>query len=267
MTQFLASTTDVNLAAWKGTWAYHVIKANQSFLSSECASRLIRTCFDITKFHCARTKCGMIATNVFAPFARCSSKSELAKRRYITVLTDASNRGTSNDAARRSLFHPNWSSACEIARIWKWKRWNVCNHYEDSQLNTKKVTGLHMVFLLVFGEKKYNLADFAQSHHIIEKTIFKVFASQTKFCFSNTPRLYLKFSIFNRQKTISHVFWRPTNENAIKKFLYIFNEIFHILWNWPNRMPIFMLRRFGHTGGIVFTSRVSTSLKPEWQWR
>lgn len=93
VTQFFASTTDANLAACEGTWAYHVIKANQSFLSSECASRLIRQCFEITKFHCARTKCEALATNVFGPFARSTLKSELAERRYVTVTTDASNRG------------------------------------------------------------------------------------------------------------------------------------------------------------------------------
>lgn len=93
VTQFFPSTTDTNLAACEGVWAYHVIKANHSFLSSECASRLFRTCFEIRKFHCARTKCEMIATNVFAPFARSSLKAELAERHYITVSTDASNRG------------------------------------------------------------------------------------------------------------------------------------------------------------------------------
>lgn len=93
VTKCFPSTTDSNLAACEGVWAYHVIKANQSYLSSDCASKLFRTCFELHKFHCARTKCEAIATNVFAPFARSIMKDELASRRYVTVSTDASNRG------------------------------------------------------------------------------------------------------------------------------------------------------------------------------
>lgn len=60
---------DYTLAAREGTWTYHVIKSNQSFRSTDCASKLLRTCFDIENFHCARTKCEAIATNVLAPYA------------------------------------------------------------------------------------------------------------------------------------------------------------------------------------------------------
>lgn len=61
------------------------------FLSSECASKLFRTCFEINKFHCGQAKCRPIATNVFAPYSRKVLKNDLAKRHYITVSTDASN--------------------------------------------------------------------------------------------------------------------------------------------------------------------------------
>lgn len=93
VTQYFPSTTDNNIAACEGVWSYHVIKENHSFLSSDCASKLFRTCFELRKFHCARTKCEAIATSVFAPYSRDVLKNDLAKRRYLTLSTDASNHG------------------------------------------------------------------------------------------------------------------------------------------------------------------------------
>lgn len=93
VSQFFSSARENNLAACEGVWTYHVIKSNHSYLSSDCASKLFRTCFEVHKFHCARTKCEAIATNVFAPFARNTLKDELAKRRYVSLSTDASNHG------------------------------------------------------------------------------------------------------------------------------------------------------------------------------
>lgn len=93
VTQFFASSTDYVLAACEGVWAYHVIKGNHNFPSSECASKLFRTCFEIRKFHCTQTKCEAIATNVFAPYSRDVLKNDLAKRHYISVAADASNHG------------------------------------------------------------------------------------------------------------------------------------------------------------------------------
>lgn len=93
VTQYFPSATDNNVAACEGVWSYHVIKENHSFLSSDCASKLFRTCFEMRKFHCARTKCEAIATNVLAPYCRDVLKNNLAKRRYLTLSTDASNHG------------------------------------------------------------------------------------------------------------------------------------------------------------------------------
>lgn len=84
---------DYKLAAREGAWTYHVIKSNESFRSSDCASKLLRTCFEIENFHCARTKCEAIATNVLAPYVEKKLQNELLDRHYICLSTDASNHG------------------------------------------------------------------------------------------------------------------------------------------------------------------------------
>lgn len=83
---------DYSLAAREGVWAYHSVQSNHSFRSSDCASKLLRTCFDIENFHCARTKNEAIVTNVFAPHAEGVLQAELSERNYICLSTDASNR-------------------------------------------------------------------------------------------------------------------------------------------------------------------------------
>lgn len=94
MTNFFGSATDFTMAACEGVWAYHVVKSNHSFKSSDCASKIFRTCFAMQKFHCAHTKCEAIVTNVFAPFARDELKKDLLDRQFLTVSTDASNRAS-----------------------------------------------------------------------------------------------------------------------------------------------------------------------------
>lgn len=76
-----SSNINYSLAAYEGVWAYHSIKSNHSFLSTDCASKLIRNCFDIKNFHCARTKCEAIITNVFAPYAVKVLQNDLSERR------------------------------------------------------------------------------------------------------------------------------------------------------------------------------------------
>jgi hypothetical protein len=85
---------DYKLAAREGAWTYHVIKSNESFRSSDCASKVLRTCFEIENFHCARTKCEAIATNVLAPYAEKKLQNELLDRHYVCLSTDASNHGS-----------------------------------------------------------------------------------------------------------------------------------------------------------------------------
>lgn len=94
LNKYFGSTLDLTMAACEGVWAYHVIKANHSFKSSDCASKIFRMCFSMNKFHCAHTKCEAIATTVFAPFARDELKKDLSDRKFLTVLTDASNKGS-----------------------------------------------------------------------------------------------------------------------------------------------------------------------------
>ena len=60
------TTRDLEIAAAEGLWAYHTVKENQSFRSSDCASKIMKTCFE-PKFSCARTKCEAIVVQVFAP--------------------------------------------------------------------------------------------------------------------------------------------------------------------------------------------------------
>ena len=56
------------LAAQEGLMAFHTMKHNQSFRTVDCTSSIIRNLFS-KKFKFARTKCGSIVVNVFAPFA------------------------------------------------------------------------------------------------------------------------------------------------------------------------------------------------------
>lgn len=57
------SKDDLQIAACEGVWAYHVIQSNLSFRSAECSSKIIRSCFSMVKFSCARTKCEAIYYN------------------------------------------------------------------------------------------------------------------------------------------------------------------------------------------------------------
>lgn len=82
VTTFFASSADYIIAAREGVWSYHVIKANLSFKSSDCASKIFRTCFDMRTFHCARTKCEAFVMNVFAPFVLDGIKKELPGVHY-----------------------------------------------------------------------------------------------------------------------------------------------------------------------------------------
>lgn len=93
LSKYFASKHDPKVAVCEGVWAYHVVKANHSFASSDCASKIFRTCFNMNQFHCARTKCEAIAVNVFAPYSATTIKTELEMSRYVCLSVDASNRG------------------------------------------------------------------------------------------------------------------------------------------------------------------------------
>lgn len=84
---------DLNTAAREGVWAYHVVNANNSFLSTACTSKLFRECFGMKNFHSAKTKTEAIVTNVLAPLGEDMLKEELSNCRFVTLTTDASNHG------------------------------------------------------------------------------------------------------------------------------------------------------------------------------
>lgn len=86
-----AKPLDVTTLAIEGVWSYHVVKSNQSFRSTDCASKLFRECFGLKNFHCARTKTEAIVSNVLAPLAKKMLNDELSNSRYVTLTTDASN--------------------------------------------------------------------------------------------------------------------------------------------------------------------------------
>lgn len=90
---YYSSKIDYKVSRYEGVWTYHNIKSNQSCNSSECASKIFRTCFEIYNFHCGRTKIQAIARNVFGPFAIDMLKTELSKVSYVSLLTDASTHG------------------------------------------------------------------------------------------------------------------------------------------------------------------------------
>ena len=84
------SARDLEVAAAEGVWAYHTVKENQSFRSCDCASKIVKTCFE-PKFSCARTKCEAISVQVLAPYAEEKLKIQLKESTFVTIMTDASN--------------------------------------------------------------------------------------------------------------------------------------------------------------------------------
>lgn len=97
LTEYFKSATlaksDLEIAACEGVWAYHVIQSNLSFRSTDCSSKIIRSCFSMVKFHCARTKCESIVTNVIAPYVCQELQNDLPDINFVTLITDASNHG------------------------------------------------------------------------------------------------------------------------------------------------------------------------------
>lgn len=97
MTKYFKSTqlskSDLEIAACEGVWAYHVIRSNHSFRSADCASKIIRSCFALVKFTCARTKCESIARGVIAPYVFRELLKDMADCHFVTIITDASNHG------------------------------------------------------------------------------------------------------------------------------------------------------------------------------
>lgn len=91
---FFPSTFDAAIAAIEGTWAYHVVNANHSFKSSDCASKIFRTCFKMKSFTCSQKKCQAIIVNVFAPKITKMLQGHLDECSFVSIYTDASNHGS-----------------------------------------------------------------------------------------------------------------------------------------------------------------------------
>lgn len=94
ITTHFATTLDKETAAMEGVWAYHVINANNSFKSSDCATKIFQTCFKLKKFKCSQKKCQAIVTNVFAPYTKQLILEDLNQCNYVSIYTDASNHGS-----------------------------------------------------------------------------------------------------------------------------------------------------------------------------
>lgn len=86
---FFPSAFDSIVASLEGVWAYHVIKANHSFKSSECARKIFRTCFKIKNFS-SRQRNAKPLLLLFLPrkFNNCFKQCN-----YLSVYTDTSNHG------------------------------------------------------------------------------------------------------------------------------------------------------------------------------
>ena len=88
------TNSDYKAAAAEGTWAYHTIKHQQTFLSNDCASQLFKAIFPnlgvAKKFASARTKTASIITGVFAPNAQKKLLFGLGTRPF-SISVDASN--------------------------------------------------------------------------------------------------------------------------------------------------------------------------------
>ena len=84
--QSAPTNLDYKTAAAEGTWAFHTVKHQQSFLSNDCASHLFKTLFpdsDIAEqFVSARKKTKSIITGVLCPYAQKILLSELGTQPF-----------------------------------------------------------------------------------------------------------------------------------------------------------------------------------------
>uniref|UniRef100_A0AAQ6A1P8 HAT C-terminal dimerisation domain-containing protein n=2 Tax=Amphiprion ocellaris TaxID=80972 RepID=A0AAQ6A1P8_AMPOC len=85
-----AGDQELKRAAQEATFAYHLVRHNQSFRSMDCTAGLIRKFYD-QRFTCARTKAEAIITNVIAPHAMDLLKEDIADASFISVAADTSN--------------------------------------------------------------------------------------------------------------------------------------------------------------------------------
>ena len=92
--QSAPTTDDHNAAAAEGTWAFHTVKHQQSFLSNDCTSNLFKAMFSDSsiakKILVCKNKAASIITGVLAPNAQKTILSELGTQPF-SISVDASN--------------------------------------------------------------------------------------------------------------------------------------------------------------------------------
>lgn len=88
------TNVDYKAATAEGTWAFHTVKHQQSFISNDCTSDIFKAIFPdsdiIKKFASARTKTASIITGVLAPYAQKVMLSEIGAQPF-SISVDASN--------------------------------------------------------------------------------------------------------------------------------------------------------------------------------
>jgi uncharacterized membrane protein len=83
---------EINLAADKATFEYHVCMHNQSFRSMNCTSKIIRKLYD-KKFTCGQKKTQAVVVSVLAPYAMAVFRNELEKVNYVSIMINSFNHG------------------------------------------------------------------------------------------------------------------------------------------------------------------------------
>ena len=78
----IGSDATLALAAKEATFAYHTVAHEQSFRSSDCASKLVLKLFE-PKFSLGKTKCEAIVVNVIAPMCTDELHQELDRINFV----------------------------------------------------------------------------------------------------------------------------------------------------------------------------------------
>lgn len=85
------TTGSLENAAKEAAFAFHTVKHELSFKTSDCTSKLIKHIYD-SRFSSARTKTEAIICNVIAPFIKKGVLTDIADVNFLSVTIDSSNR-------------------------------------------------------------------------------------------------------------------------------------------------------------------------------
>lgn len=92
ISSFFSTNLDTQSAAMEGVWVYHTISSNHSFRSTDCETKVFKSCFKLSRFSCSHTKCHAI-TSIFGRHVQEILLNDLADCNYVSIYTDASNVG------------------------------------------------------------------------------------------------------------------------------------------------------------------------------